>query len=178
MRIFQMTVALVMIELTGIGTTANIQPMAEKLVSDQTVEVSGITAIVRVGHEFGAYVVDGMWKQQPSGHYSIGCLDVYASLRYQLRDSGGRLVPINQKMLNQGEPLSMGGHATQNWKANCAAHPPHDSRLLLTNIPDRGFPSLYSDLRPGQYTLQLTFAPAGIPGKAMLKPVPITIPPN
>lgn len=176
MRAFQMA-ALVMILITGIGTVAEFQPMSGRLVSEQTVTVSGVTATVRVAEEVGAYVVDGVWKQEPAGHYAIGCLNVYQSLKYDLRDSDGKLVPINQKMLRDGEPIQQGGHATATFKKNCAAYPAHESRLLLTNLP-QPFPSLYSHLRPGTYTLQLTFVPAGLPERAMLKPVSITISPK
>jgi hypothetical protein len=176
MHVFQMTAALLMILLTEIGTTTS--PVRGIVLSKQTATVRGITATVTVANNRGAYAVYGMWSQEQGGHYPISCLDVYRSLKYELRDSREHAVPINQEMLRQGEPLYEGGHAVDKYKTNCSVYPPHESGILLTDLREHVFPRLYSNLPPGRYTLQLTFAPGGISQEAILKPVSITIPPK
>lgn len=182
-RAFQMTALLVMIPLTGIGATTQLPPIYDAtLISKQTVTAGGITAIVRVGAEnsWGNYSVYGMWGQPSGGHYAIGCLNVYRSLKYELRDSAGHVAQINQKKLSQGEPITEGGRGAEVYRADCSPFPPHESVMLLTDLHDpthqKAFGCLFPDLRPGQYTLEITFAPAGISETATLKPVSITIP--
>ena len=184
MRVFQMTALLMITLLTGIGATTKLIPINATVISKQTVTVAGITAIVRVtaDNAWGNYDVYGMWSQPSASHYAIGCLDVYRSLKYELRDSGGHLMPINQKKLRQGEPLTASEHVPNTYKADCSAYPPHESVMLLTDLKDpahrRAFPSLYPGLRPGKYALQLTFAPVAISEKALFKPVSLIIPPK
>lgn len=176
MRVFQMTAALVMVLFTGIGASTNRIPASWIILSKQTATVAGITATIRVVVEYrGMYGVDGVWTQQPASHYAIGCLDAYRSLKYELRDSGGHVVPVNKELLRSGDVLAVGGHAAATYKENCAAYPPRESGVLLANLRNR-LPSLYGNLHPGKYTLQITFAPAGLTQEATLEPISITIP--
>lgn len=182
MRVFQMRATLVMIVLTGIGATTSLVQVNATIISKQTATVAGVTAIVRVTADkaWGNYDVYGMWSQPSASHYAIGCLNVYRSLKYDLRDSAGHLMPINQKKLRQGEPITVGGHSADVYRTDCSPFPPHESVMLLTDLNYPGhrkaFPSLYQGLRPGTYTLQLTFAPQGLSQEATFKPVSITIP--
>jgi hypothetical protein len=64
---------------------------------EQTVKIDNITATVRIiGTAGNAYQVDAEFS---SPSYPVGCLSVYRDLRYQLRDSANRIVPIDAETL-------------------------------------------------------------------------------
>lgn len=110
-----------------------------------------------------------------SSTYPVGCLSAYRDLRYELRASDGRLIPVNQQTL-QHPPYE--GPQTVN---HVIANPSRPAAGCAANAvngiwrPHALFPALYPNLPPGNYTLHIAFAPHGSGQHADFAPVPITI---
>jgi hypothetical protein len=135
----------------------------------QTITLSGVSAMVDIRHERGDLYVYGAWVNQGKSTYPVGCLSVWTSRRYELRNSAQQIIPVNQGALH---PRYMGpgelGHA--------AGYPPSkDCKTWTAYWSAVGLSKLYPHLQYGTYTFQITFAPAGL-GEAKLRRVVLTLP--
>jgi hypothetical protein len=150
-----------------------VSSVSQQLVSKQTVTVAGLSATISV-EDYSNLVparlfIVADWKSVGNTKYPIGCLSVYHDLRYELRDSAGRLIPINQDAVQY--PVYDGpavlNHMSTIHPLTCAQRPPYPGKAALQ--------ALYPYLPGGDYTLQITFAPRGLSQEAKLSPVRLTV---
>lgn len=145
---------------TVTGGVTGAAPLLEKRIT-----LAGISATIHVTEPAeNQYIISVSF---PAGSkYPVGCLSAFRDFRYDLRDSAGNIVPVNQHAL---------------------AHPPYDGPVV--NGPPRPcslrgaggwgvraqLSSLYPNLPSGTYSLTITFVPHGTGKIAVLPPVSIII---
>jgi hypothetical protein len=142
----------------------------------QELVVGGVTATVSVKpYPFvqNDFLIEVEFK---SSKYPVGCLSAYRDLRYELRDSDGRLVPVSQQALKhppyEGSQLVM--HPV-------VGGPPRNCATNTNNGIWRAhsvFSALYPSLPLGKYTLRISFTPRETGQHADFAPVPISIEPS
>jgi hypothetical protein len=84
--------------LLGAVSSPGVQPA----LSQQTVKVSGLSATITItpfAPDPKILLVEATWAADPNFKYPLGCLSVYHDLRYELRDSGGHLIRIDEQAL-------------------------------------------------------------------------------
>src|ERR1700721_2761889 len=113
---------------------------------NQTVVAASIAATTTVSTQGDGFVINYQFKNST---YPVGCLSDY-DFRYQLRDHAGRVIPLDREGL-QG-PRRM---VTSNpWVTKDCFLWAHGTWSIYSWLG-----KLYPGLRPGRYTLYITFAP-------------------
>jgi hypothetical protein len=138
--------------------------------STQQVQVQGINATTKVFPSGADLEIQTTFE---SAVYPVGCLSAYRDLRYELKDSANRVIPLNS-------------HTLQN--------PPYDGPRMLEPVVANAKPrdcsynapagkwyteaflsALYPNLQPGRYTLSITFAPRSKPQSVTLKTITLNL---
>jgi hypothetical protein len=149
---------------------------------NQKVVVNGITATVRMyDRGSGIISIDGDFE---SSWYPVGCLSLYRDMRYELRASDKRIIPMNEQTWQHppdDKDARMVLHVVRTSKMI-----PYDCTKMLSSYETTlsaaalypGLPALYPHLPPDEYTLRMSFAPHGIVEQGDFAPVRISITPS
>lgn len=142
--------------------------LAQQIVASQTVSVPRVTAKVLVTQannhsavidvRFSTYSRTGY---RTSGTYNVNCLSGYRDIRYVLRDSAGKILPMNANAWkNHGDILKSYLGTCKQW--------PWTTKTSVVSLSD-----LYPNVPRGRYTLQMTLAPRDLAERASFTPVHI-----
>lgn len=140
----------------------------------QTVSIGGTTAEVVVGPDSqrDGYRLDVLFRVPEGAPIGAGCISPNRDFRYELRDSHGTLVPVNQHALDTppyGESTDVWSVNASNQNSPCTDRSPGVVKRITILAP------LYPRLAPGTYTLLITFAPRGQSQEAAFAPVSINV---
>ena len=153
-------------------TSALAEPVRELL--HQTVSVDGHRQRPLLRASINTVVTASMsiFRASRGSTVHIACLSSHRDLRYELRDSSGKVVPINEQALKPYGESTWAGPVYVKGKGKdvpCADQEWQQTKLVTILAP------LYPDLAPGTYTLQITFAPRGHTHQARFAPIRITV---
>lgn len=139
----------------------------------QHVNASGVSALITVTRINDDIRIFGDFT---SASYPVSCISMYRDLHYDLRNSAGRTVPIDQKTLAnppfEEYKVAVSPHypipIPKFRHVDCATNHRHEHELVA------GLAFLYPRLPKGTYTLNMTFAPLRGAQKAAIAPVHFT----
>jgi hypothetical protein len=155
-----------------VGSTSYIARAQQTAVS-KTVSVPNLT--VSIAAHYTAYVnrpvlFEEFSTNDPQNH-SLYCVSGYLDVHYILRDSSGKVVPINK------EPWKMGSDIPYGTETGFVPGAPDACKTVKTARAERRvlLTDLYPGLRHGSYSLQITLAPRGRSDHATSAPMTVTI---
>lgn len=139
----------------------------------QHVDASGVSALITVTQINNDIRIFGDFT---SSSYRVSCISLYRDLQYDLRNSAGRAVSIDQKTLANPPFDEYKVPADQHYKipipkyrhVDCATNHVREHELVAL------LAFLYPRLPKGTYTLNMTFAPRRGTEKAAITPVRFT----
>ena len=101
-------------------------------------------------------------------HHSVLCASAFFDVKYVLRDSAGKIVPVDNQPWKRASDFEPGGAVRVPVGSSLckrSAVPIVNRAVLLTYF--------YPNLKHGSYTLFLTLAPRNTPYRAKLPPITI-----
>lgn len=137
----------------------------------QTVHLGDLTATIIVTQTFDSVLVTSQWWSTPKSTFHITCLSAYRDLRYELRDTGGHIIPINQATIEH-PPKHYEGFLNH---VNGQPPPPCTAQVGHRMQTSAAVGEFYPGLPWGTYTLQITVAPRGTTQQAAIAPVQFTL---
>jgi hypothetical protein len=155
---------------------------------DQKVVVNGITATVTM-YDRGTGIIS-VTGEFESSWYPVECLSLYRDMRYELRASDNRIIPMNEQTwqhppddavfgsMNHVVRNRPGHRQTYQYDCGYIVPPLYHSTTLSAAASYPLLPTLYAHLPPDEYTLHMSFAPHGIVEQADFAPVRISITPS
>jgi hypothetical protein len=171
-RISQIMIRMISIIVVACATAMGSTALAAGiLLLHRTVEVDGVSAAVAVygGIDVSreGYAVGATFQVAKGSPVFVACLTINRDFQYELTNSRGQVIPIDQKALEGMDitPRDVGVIG------DCRVVPNVGQKMFkyLMLAP------LYPNLAPGTYSLHVTFAPRGVSGRAELPPVQITV---
>jgi hypothetical protein len=137
----------------------------------RTASVPNLTLQVTVLHDYqGAPILDELFTTNDPYKHGVYCLSGFYDARYTLRDSSGRIIPVNPEPWKFGSDIISGGGGI----VPGAGDP---CKTVKAPRDERRFPLsyLYPKLTRGTYTPEVILAPQGQSDRATLAPITLTI---
>lgn len=162
-----------------LAATASLPSFGAGDLLHQKLVVDGIAATVSVIDPGNGIEIQARFE---SSWYPVGCLSAYRDLRYELRTSGNRVIPMNEQTWQN--PPYEGPDIVNHVISGPAPKPPSDCTENAVTAISYGWPhravfsALYPNLPPGEYALHISFAPHGIVEQGDFAPVRISIAPS
>jgi hypothetical protein len=134
--------------------------------------MDGVSVEVAIGpgadYPHSGNSISAVFHAHKDSPVEVFCLSVNRDFHYELRNSAGEIVSVNQQAVN-GHDLTPGGSAPE------GTYPCGNGHAGGTSIKWMPLALLYPNLPSGTYTLKMTFAPRGLSQEVVLPPVTVTV---